>query len=125
MASHPLMFLDNDALLKIVGNGTFKIQPISFEEARAIIEMHMGREDVVRCFDDLSLSKIVFEYLGLPKRDFPYTEARRMEVEQDGILFRRYITESVTQPLIKTEYGNEAKKIQNVYIHCELVSRLV
>lgn len=124
MATYPLLFLDNDALLNVVSNGTFKIQPISFEEARAIIDMHMGKEDIVRCFGDSSLEKIVYDYLGVPKREILYKDIVRMEVEQDGILFRHYITKSKTQPVIKTELGNEAKKIQNVYIHCQLVSRL-
>lgn len=124
MASAPLLFLDNDSLLNVLADGTFKFQTISFEEARAIIDMHGSKDDILRCFGDANLERIVYDYLGLPKRDIVYQDVRRMEKDQDGIIFRLYITESETRPIIKTEYGNEAKKIQNVYIHCELISRI-
>lgn len=122
--AHPLLLLDGKALMQVLANGTFKVQSITFEEARAIIDMHMGRDDIISCYDNLSLDKVVHEYVGVPKRDFPYRAATGMEEGQDAIVFRQHITESVTRPIVKTSYGNEAKKIQNVYIYCELVSRL-
>ena len=114
MASTPLLFLDNESLLNVLADGTFKFQTISFEEARAIIDMHMGQNDIVRCFGDAGLERIVYDYLGVPRRNFNYQDVRRMEPDQDGIIFRHYVTESETRPIIKTEYCHQSKKIQNV-----------
>ncbi len=123
MPSTPLLLLDNDSLMKVLNDGTFKFQTVSFEEAKAIIDMH-NTEHIVRCFSNADIEKIIYEYLGMQKREYVYKEIPKMLPEQDGIIFRLYITESATRPIIKTEYGNEAKKIQNVYVHCELISRL-
>lgn len=123
MASAPLLLLDNNSLLHVLNSGTFKVQPISFDEARAIVDMHSTSE-LIRCFSNADIERVVYNYLGIQKREYPYEEVTKMQVEQDGIIFRQYVTESETQPIIKTEFGNEAKKIQNVYVHCELISRL-
>lgn len=123
MPSTPLLLLDNDSLMKVLNDGTFKFQTVSFEEAKAIIDMH-STEQIVRCFSNADIEKIIYDYLGMQKRDYVYKEISKMLPEQDGIIFRLYVTESATRPIIKTEYGNEAKKIQNVYVHCELISRL-
>lgn len=40
---------------------------------------------------------------------------RDMHLGQEGIVFKLYVTPSETQPIIRTDKGNEAKKIQNVY----------
>lgn len=125
MAASPLLFLDNDSLLRVLQKGTFKIEPIGFEEARAIIDMHAGPDDIVCCFADHSLQQILYDYLDIPKRNLQIAQnLPTMEIEQDAIIFRRYVTESETRPIIKTEFGNEAKKIQNVYLHCEFLSRI-
>ncbi|HIT79013.1 MAG TPA: hypothetical protein IAC40_01880 [Candidatus Faecivivens stercorigallinarum] len=47
-----------------------------------------------------------------------------MKVNQDGLVFKLYETPSETQPVIITDKGNEAKKIQNVYVYCQLISRI-
>lgn len=123
MASAPLLLLDNSSLLKVLNDGVFKFQTIGFEEAKAIIDMH-STEQIQRCFSNQEIEKIIYDYIGMQKRDYPFKEVERMLPEQDGIIFRLYITESKTRPIIKTEYGNQAKKIQNVYVHCELISRI-
>lgn len=124
MAKQALLLLDDDSLLKVLRKGTFKLQSIGFEEAHAIIDMHTDEDDIFRCFGDSSLQKIVHEYLNVPKRDFPYKEVTQMDVEQDAIIFRLHSTDSATRPIIKMEDGTEAKKTQNVYVYCELISRL-
>ena len=123
MASAPLLLLDNDSLLALLSDGTFKCQTISFEEAKAIIDMH-DTKDIIRSFSNPDIEKIIYEYLGMQKRAYAYKEPSRMLPEQDGIVFRLYVTESETRPVIKTPFGNEAKKIQNIYVYCELISRL-
>lgn len=123
MASAPLLLMNSESLLHVLSDGVFKFQTIGFEEAKAIIDMH-SVDEIVRCYSDANIEKIVYEYLGIQRRDYPYKEVARMKVEQDAIVFRLYVTESETRPIIKTEYGNEAKKIQNVYVHCEFVMRI-
>ena len=61
---------------------------------------------------------------GTFKRDFQYKRIRDMHLGQEGIVFKLYVTPSETQPIIRTDKGNEAKKIQNVYVYCQLISRV-
>ena len=115
MSSNPLLLLDN--------NTTFKCTDVTFEEAKAIIELH-PQEDILKCFSNLDIEEIIFDYLGIKKRDFQYKRIRDMHLGQEGIVFKLYVTPSETQPIIRTDKGNEAKKIQNVYVYCQLISRV-
>ena len=121
--STPLLLLDNSNMMSVVNQGEFKCTNLSFEEAKAIIEMH-EEADVLRCFDDDGIQTIIFNYLGIERREFPYKHIRNMRPGQDAIVFKLYITPSETQPVITTADGVEAKKIQNVYIYCQYLSRL-
>ena len=47
-----------------------------------------------------------------------------MHLGQEGIVFKLYATPSETQPIIRTDKGNEAKKIQNIYVYCQLISKV-
>ena len=52
--SKPLLLLDNASMLALLHQGCFRLQEISFEEVKAIIEMHGSRE-VVRCFSNAAV----------------------------------------------------------------------
>lgn len=65
-----------------------------------------------------------FEYLDIARRDFVCKHIRNMRVGQDAIVFKLYITSSETQPVIRADDGVEAKKIQNVYVYCQYLSRM-
>lgn len=119
----PLLLLDNDSLLKLLHHGCFRVQEISFEEVKAIIEMHSTRE-VERCFSHSEIEEMLYRHLGIPVRNFDYREVDEMEPEQDAIAFRLYVTPSETQPSIRTEYGSEATKIQNLYVYCQFITLL-
>ena len=97
-------------------------QEISFEEVKAIIEMHGSRE-VVRCFSNAEIEQLLYKHLDVAIRNFNYAPVENMAVDQDAIAFRLYVTPSETQPSIRTEYGNEATKVQNLYVYCQFLTR--
>ena len=39
-------------------------------------------------------------------------------------MVKRYVAPSETQPVIHTDDGVEAKKIQNIYVYCQYLSRI-
>lgn len=121
--SNPLLLLDNSTLAYILGNGEFRFANLKFEEAKAILDMNVGCE-VIRCFDNTDVEQIIFEHLGIDKQDFTYVPTQKMEIGQDAIVFKLYITPSGTQPIILGEDGVQAKKVKNVYIYCQHVIRL-
>ena len=43
---------------------------------------------------------------------------------QDAIAVKRYITPSETQPEVEATDGVLAKKIQNVYVYCQYITRV-
>ena len=45
----PLLLLDNISMSNVVNEGEFKSNMLTFEEAKAIIEMYK-EDDVIRCF---------------------------------------------------------------------------
>ena len=118
----PLLLLDN-ASMSVINEGEFKCTNLTFEEAKAIIEMHQD-SDILRCFSNNQIEDIIFNYLGIEKKEFLYKPIRNMRVSQDAIIFKLYITPSETQPVIEADFGVLAKKIQNIYVYCQLISRL-
>ena len=123
MLSKPLLLLDNSNMMSVLNEGEFKCENLSLEEARAIIDVH-DEEDVLRCFSNNDIETVIFDYLNVSKRNFPYKHIRNMRVGQDAIVFKLYITPSETQPVITADDGVEAKKIQNVYVYCQYLARL-
>ncbi len=119
----PLILVDNANILSILNEGEFKFSALSFEEAKAIIDMH-DEDDVIKCFSGYELKKVVFDYLNVTDRDFKYEPITDMKVGQDAITFKLYRTPSETQPVITTAAGGVAKKIENVYVTCQYISRL-
>ena len=119
----PLLLLDNSSMMSVLNQGEFKCYNLTFEEAKHILEIH-NEEDVLRCFSDGAIETVIYDYLGIAKRDFPYKKIRNMRPGQDAIVFKLYITPSETQPVIQADDGVEAKKIQNVYVYCQYLTRL-
>lgn len=120
---NPLLLLDNDNLVNVLGEGEFKFSNLSFEEAKAIIDM-CDTEDIESCFSNQNIETVVYDYLDIEKRDFAIGNAGHMNVDQDAVVFKIYITPSETKPIIMTDEGVEAKKIQNVYVYCQHIVRI-
>ncbi|NLJ95861.1 MAG: hypothetical protein GX321_01800 [Clostridiales bacterium] len=119
---HPLLLLDNSNMNTLFNQGEFKCTNMTFEEAREIIGMY-EKDEIVLCFNQPDTYDIIFNYIGIPKKDYEYKQIRNMHINQDGIIFKIYVTPSATQPIIH-EGGVEAKKIQNIYVYCVHVTRV-
>lgn len=126
MSNHkdlPLLLLDNSSMMSVLNEGTFKCHNISLEEATKLLEV-FDEENTIRCFDSMEMDTIIFGYLGAGKRSYEYKKIRNMRPGQDALVFKLYTTASATQPVIQADDGVEAKKIQNVYVYCQLISRI-
>ena len=119
---NPLLLLDNSTMY-VLGKGTYKIDPMTFAEAKSIIEI-FGEEDVLRCYSDSAIDKVIHDYVGVEDRNFPRKKIARMRAGQQAIAFKQYIAPSETQPIIDLDPGAQAQKIQNVYIYCEFITRM-
>ena len=119
----PLLLLDNSSMMSVLNQGEFKCYNMTFEEAKHAIEVH-AEEDILRCFSDGAIETVIYDYLGIEKRNFTYKKIRNMRPGQDAIVFKLYITPSETQPIIQADDGVEAKKIQNVYVYCQFLTRM-
>lgn len=119
----PLLLLDNDSLASILVNGDFRFTALTFEEAKAIIDMNFDAE-VQRCFISPELESVIYEYIGIEQREFPYSPIRELKIGQDAVAIKLYETPSGTQPIILGQEGEQAKKIRNVYVYCQHVVRL-
>lgn len=120
---NPLLLLDNGSMMSVLNEGEFRCKNLTFEEAKHILEIH-DEADILRCFNSQDIENVIFNYLGVEKRNFTYKHIRNMRVGQDAIVFKLYITPSETQPIIHADDGVEAKKIQNVYVYCQYLTRL-
>ena len=59
----PLLLVDNQNVMSILNEGEFKCCPLTFEEAKAIIDMH-DEDDVIKLFSGYDLEDIVFKICG-------------------------------------------------------------
>ena len=119
----PLLLVDNQNVMTILNDGEYKCSNLTFEEAKTIIDMR-DEDDVIKVFTGRNLEDIVFKYLGVEERNIEYKEVKDMRVGQDAIAFKLYVTPSETQPITLTPIGAQAKKIQNIYVSCQFISRL-
>ncbi len=119
---NPLLLIDNSTMY-VIGKGTYKVEPMTFAEAKAIIDI-FGEEDVLRCYTDRAIDKVIHDYVGVEDRDFPRKKITRMRPGQMAIAFKQYVAPSETQPIIDLDPGAHAKKIQNIYIYCEAITRM-
>ncbi len=118
----PLLLLDNGSMMNVLNEGEFKVTSMSLEETKALINM-VKKEDILLCFTNSDITNIMFQYLGINDINFTYKRIHNMRVGQDAIVFKLYVTPSETQQVIEVQ-GIEAKKIQNIYIYCQVVSRV-
>ena len=118
----PLLLLDNSNMITVLNEGEFKCYNLSFEETRHILQMY-DEENTLRCFSNADLETVIFDYLGVTKRNYTYKRIRNMRPGQNAIVFKLYITPSESQPVIQADDGVEAKKIQNVYVYCQHLIR--
>lgn len=119
----PLLLLDNGSMMNVLNEGEFKVTNMTLEETKALINM-VDKDDILLCFTNSDITNIMFTYLGMEDYNYTYKHIHNMRVGQDGIVFKLYVTPSETQPVIKGEDGLEAKKIQNIYIYCQIISRV-
>lgn len=119
----PLLLLDNSNMMSVINQGEFKCTNITFEETKLIVEMH-DKNDLLLCFTNNDIETVIFDYLGIQNKEYPYKHIRNMRVGQDAIVFKLHTTQSETQPVIITTDGVEAKKIQNVYVYCQFLTRI-
>ncbi len=118
----PLLLLDNSNMMSVLNEGIFNCVNLTFEEATHLLEIY-DEKDVLRCFANPDIETIIFNHLRITK-NFEYKRIRNMREGQDAIVFKLYITPSDTQPIIKADDGVEAKKIQNVYVYCQHLTRI-
>ena len=119
----PLLLLDNSSMMSVLNEGKFECYNLSFEEAKHMLEVY-EEEDILRCFNNSDIETIIFEYLGVTKKNFTYKHIRNMRPGQDAIAFKLYITPSETQPVIQADDGVEAKKIYITYVYCQHITRV-
>ena len=120
---NPLLLLDNSSMTNVLGQGEFSLRNMSFDETRAILEM-FSEDEVCKGFIDTSIEQVIFGYLGIGRKNYRFREVRHMAVGQEALVFKLYVTPSETQPIIHSEDGVEAKKIQNVYVYCQYLTRV-
>ncbi len=123
MSKLPLLLLDNNTMSTVINEGEFKISMLSFDEAKAIIEMY-DSSLILRTFSNENFEQFIENYLSIKDKDIAYKKVANMRPGQDAIAFKLYITPSETQPITHTPLDTEAKKVQNVYISCQYISRV-
>lgn len=119
----PLLLLDNSSVMTVLNEGEFKCHNLTFEEAKHILEVYEDA-DILRCFANPDIEQVIYEHLNITNRNFNYKRIRNMRPGQDALVFKLYVTPSETQPIIQADDGVEAKKIQNVYVYCQFLSRM-
>lgn len=124
MAIHenPLLLVDGNNSLAIINEGEFKCEHITFDEVRAMLDTYPV-EAVATCFSSYDLENTVFDYIGVEKKDYLRLCMTNLQVGQYAIVFKQHLRPSETQPEIMTASGAHAKKIQNVYLYCQLITR--
>lgn len=123
MKNHVALYLlDEETLVQVLKEGEFRFSNLTFDETKALVTLH-ATSDIAKCFSNSYIENIIYEHIGIDRNRFPYQPIDELQVGEDAIVFKVYITPSATQPIVKTEHGNEAKKIQNIYVYCQLVTR--
>ena len=116
-----LYLLDNASLVNALREGEFTIKNMTFEETRAVLDT-FEKEQIHVGFSNTHIEQVIFFYLFISKKAYDYREINKLEIGQEALVFKLYVTESETQPIIY-EDGIEAKKIENIYVYCQYVSR--
>lgn len=119
----PLLLLDNSSMMSVLNEGLFKCHNLTFDEAKVLLDAY-HEDEILRCFSDSGIETIIFDYLGVERKQLNYKRIRNMRPGQDAIVFKLYVMPSETQPIIQADDGVEAKKVQNVYVYCQYITRL-
>ena len=120
---NPLLLLDNSSMMTVIGEGEFSSHRMTFDETRAVLDS-FAAEDVRICFSNSDINNIIFPYIGIENKAYKFKDVHHMHVGQEARVFKRYITPSETQAIIEFDGGVEAKKIQNVYVYCQYITRV-
>ena len=118
----PLLLVDNNNILTIINEGEFKCFNLTFEEVHAMLDTY-PEDAVVKCFSSYDLEEIVFDYIGAERKNYQHLCMTNLQVDQYAIAFKLYKAPSESQPVVTTAGGAHAKKIQNVYVYCQLITR--
>ena len=121
----PLLLLDNASMARVMNKGTFYCSQMPFEQAKMIVEKY-NDDEIIRCFTGSDLKEVFFRYLDISGHHIRYQYVTDMQPGQDAIVFKLYVAPSETQPIIHDETKDEnfeAKKIQNIYVHCQYIYR--
>ena len=121
--NNPLLLLDNSSMMNVIGDGEFSSHNMTLEETKAVLEA-FGEEEIRICFSNSDITNIIFPWLELPNKEYKHKEPKRMHVGQEALVFKLHITPSETQPIVQLENGVEAKKIQNIYVYCQYLTRV-
>ena len=89
---------------------------ILLDEADAPLKM-------ISWLDNRATEQVLHDFVGIEPRDFAYKPIRKMRVGQDAIAVKLHITPSETQPEVEASDGVTAKKIQNIYVYCQYITR--
>ena len=116
-----LFLLDNSTMVDVLGDGEFTIKNMTFEETKAILDTFV-QEEIYVGFSNSHIEHVIFGYLGIGPKNYAYREIGHLNVGQEAQEFKLYVTESETQPVIY-EGGVEAKKIENIYVYCQYLTR--
>jgi hypothetical protein len=119
----PLLLIDEKQVLKLTGQGTFKFEYLNFDEVDAIIETHEAN-DILCCFAKTKVADIVFAALKFAEKDCVQITEAEMKPGQDAIIFKLLAkaSEPIAAPL--TIDGIEAKKVEETFIYCQLLTRI-
>ncbi len=118
----PLLLVDDNNILSIINEGEFKCYNLTFDEVHAMLDTY-PEDAVAKCFSSFELEEIVFDYIGAERKNYLQLCMTNLQVDQYAIAFKLYRTPSETQPEVITINGAHAKKIQNVYVYCQLITR--
>ena len=118
----PLLLVDDNNILSIINEGEFKCYNLTFDEVHAMLDTY-PEDAVAKCFSSFELEEIVFDYIGAERKNYLQLCMTNLQVDQYAIAFKLYRTPSETQPEVMTINGAHAKKIQNVYVYCQLITR--
>lgn len=118
----PLVLLDNSSMVDVLGNGDYTIRNMTFDETRVVLDT-FEQDEIYVGFSNSHIEHVIFGYLGIDQRVYEYKPVKRLELGQEALVFKLYVTESETQPLIH-EDGVEAKKIENIYVYCQYLTRI-
>ena len=68
-------------MMSVLNQGEFKCSNMTFEETKAVLEMY-DEDDILLCFTNNDIKHIIFNYLGIERKEYTYKHIRNMRVGQ-------------------------------------------